>query len=299
MGKFYRRLRSTQIKTGIWTLVILLILILGYLWLTNRLNMKSQQEISVVFDDIMGLEVGDKIMYRGMEAGRIKSVGIHPEGIICTGSILSSIKIPESSKFYIEDSLMGSKSMRIVPSDNPRLMDTRVVQRGESPMGMMMMISAASATLARLDEVVSALNAEGGLLRQGETLLSGAAEAVDTSKRSITELKQDISATINRVEQITRQISSVLADNKDNLETAVSMAPDAIARVNNTLDSLQALSGKLNTSALKLATGSGTAGKMLSDAELYNKLLLSIENLDALVKDVRANPRKYVKFSLF
>lgn len=299
MGKFYRRLRSTQIKTGIWTIVILLILVLGYLWLTNRLNMKSQQEISVVFDDIMGLEVGDKIMYRGMEAGRIKSVGIHPEGIICTGSILSSIKIPESSKFYIEDSLMGSKSMRIVPSDNPRLMDTRVVQRGESPLGMMKMISAASATLARLDEVVSALNADGGLLRQGETLLSGAAEAVDTSKRSITELKQDISATINRVEQITRQIGSVLADNKDNLETAVSMAPDAIARVNNTLDSLQALSGKLSTSAQKLATGSGTAGKMLSDAELYNKLLLSIENLDALVKDVRANPRKYVKFSLF
>jgi ABC-type transporter Mla subunit MlaD len=72
MGKFYRRLRSTQIKTGIWTIVILLILVLGYLWLTNRLNMKSQQELSVVFDVIMGLEVGDKIMYRGMEAGRIK-----------------------------------------------------------------------------------------------------------------------------------------------------------------------------------------------------------------------------------
>jgi len=38
MAKFYGKLRSTRIKTGLWTIVILVILIVSYLWFTNQLN---------------------------------------------------------------------------------------------------------------------------------------------------------------------------------------------------------------------------------------------------------------------
>jgi len=49
----------------------------------------------------------------------------------------------------------------------------------------------------------------------------------------------------------------------------------------------------------KINSSSGTAGKLVNDDELYTKAIQSIENLDALVQDIKKHPKKYVKFSLF
>ena len=49
----------------------------------------------------------------------------------------------------------------------------------------------------------------------------------------------------------------------------------------------------------RLERGEGTAGKLLSDRELYDRLNRTVEDLNLLVKDIKENPKKYVKFSLF
>lgn len=49
----------------------------------------------------------------------------------------------------------------------------------------------------------------------------------------------------------------------------------------------------------RLKTKEGTAGKLLNDREAYDKLVTMIESIDALIRDIKANPSKYVKLSLF
>lgn len=51
--------------------------------------------------------------------------------------------------------------------------------------------------------------------------------------------------------------------------------------------------------AARLKTKDGTAGKLLNDREAYDKLVTMIESVDALIKDIKANPKKYVKLSIF
>lgn len=43
----------------------------------------------------------------------------------------------------------------------------------------------------------------------------------------------------------------------------------------------------------------GTAGKLVNDKVLYEKMDRMVDDLDALVKDFKENPRKYIKFSVF
>ena len=43
----------------------------------------------------------------------------------------------------------------------------------------------------------------------------------------------------------------------------------------------------------------GTAGKLLNDQEAYDKLLLMLDSIDALIQDIKANPKRYVKLSIF
>ncbi|MBV5338304.1 MAG: MCE family protein [Deltaproteobacteria bacterium] len=49
----------------------------------------------------------------------------------------------------------------------------------------------------------------------------------------------------------------------------------------------------------KVKGGDGTAGKLVNDRVLYDKMNKMVDDLDALVKDFKENPRKYIKFSLF
>ncbi len=43
----------------------------------------------------------------------------------------------------------------------------------------------------------------------------------------------------------------------------------------------------------------GTAGRVLNDREAYDRLITMLDSIDALIKDIKANPKRYVKLSLF
>ncbi len=49
----------------------------------------------------------------------------------------------------------------------------------------------------------------------------------------------------------------------------------------------------------KVRGGDGTAGKLVNDKALYDKMNKMVDDLDALVKDFKEDPRKYIKFSVF
>jgi len=51
--------------------------------------------------------------------------------------------------------------------------------------------------------------------------------------------------------------------------------------------------------AARVNRGEGTAGKLLKEKDIYEKLDRMVGDLDALLKDIKENPNRYVKFSLF
>jgi phospholipid/cholesterol/gamma-HCH transport system substrate-binding protein len=55
----------------------------------------------------------------------------------------------------------------------------------------------------------------------------------------------------------------------------------------------------LNRTLEKMNSGEGTLGQIATNAEMYEKLLSTIESLDSLLVDIKANPKRYVKLSLF
>jgi phospholipid/cholesterol/gamma-HCH transport system substrate-binding protein len=89
-------------------------------------------------------------------------------------------------------------------------------------------------------------------------------------------------------------------------------AADFVEAINEGRGALGKLAGKsdlydhtdsllvnLNETLEKINSGEGTLGQMTTNAELYNKLLSTIESLDSLLVDLKANPKRYVKLSLF
>ncbi|MCB5229093.1 MAG: MCE family protein [Candidatus Cloacimonetes bacterium] len=300
MKKFYPDIKSVQVRVGLFTIIIAILLILGNLWLSNKISTRSLQDLKVSFTDVSGLEVGDKVMYRGMEVGRVKQIGTQNENVIVKSRIHSDIRIREGSSFVIGDSsLMGGKTLSIIPGDGSGWLSMAAVHKGEEPAGVMGIVNKASGAIVELQAVLQELRSEQGLIAKGANLMDDADSAVRNVDAITGELKYDISSALARLDALTERIDALVKSNSADINQAISAAPAAIADLQGTLDSLKTLGGEINKTMGTINSGKGTAGRIINDDELYTRLLESIENLDKLVQDVKANPKKYVKFSLF
>lgn len=65
-----------------------------------------------------------------------------------------------------------------------------------------------------------------------------------------------------------------------------------VEKLNSTLTSLDEI-------VTAIEKGDGTAGMLINDKELYESLNSAGDNLAKLLEDLKANPMRYVHFSLF
>ena len=72
-------------------------------------------------------------------------------------------------------------------------------------------------------------------------------------------------------------------------------AADIYASVSNLKSSLEKASLMMNN----MNEGKGTAGKIMTNDTLYTNLTNSLESLNILLVDMKANPKRYVHFSIF
>ncbi|MGI6198016.1 MAG: MlaD family protein [Candidatus Cloacimonadaceae bacterium] len=300
MRKFYPNIKSVQLKVGIFTVAITLIFVFSYLWFTNRLTTRSHQDLRVSFENVAGLEVGDKVMFRGMEVGRVRAVEHKDERVIVSSRIRSDVHLKEGSIFSIDSSsLMGGMALNIIPGEGNTWLDLNKVQTGSPASGILNIVSQAGTAIKSLEDILHRLQEESGMIDKGERLIDDASSTIRNVDDKTDQLAADFSLTLKKLDKLSGNINSLIASNADSLNKSIGATPAAIAGLHDTLDSLRVLSAKVSQTMTKINSSTGTAGKLVNDDELYTKAIQSIENLDALVQDVKKNPKKYVKFSLF
>ena len=71
------------------------------------------------------------------------------------------------------------------------------------------------------------------------------------------------------------------------------------ARASRTADDLASVAADLREVAAALQRGEGTAGRLLRDDAVVDRLEATISRVDSLVWDMRRHPGRYVTFKLF
>ncbi len=76
---------------------------------------------------------------------------------------------------------------------------------------------------------------------------------------------------------------------------------DSLSKIDftNTFNKLSESLNNINNILSKVESGEGTLGKFINNEELYNNLSQSSKELEELLFDLKANPSRYVQFSLF
>jgi phospholipid/cholesterol/gamma-HCH transport system substrate-binding protein len=110
-----------------------------------------------------------------------------------------------------------------------------------------------------------------------------------------------------RLDNILKNVDAITTNLKNN-NTSITHAlanidkiTDDVAKSNlkQTIENTNATIADLSTVLNKIKSGNGSLGMLVNDDKLYLNLKSSSENLDKLMIDLKANPKRYVHFSVF
>lgn len=140
--------------------------------------------------------------------------------------------------------------------------------------------------LARADKTLQDIQASDGSLNRliyDKTLYTKLVALADKSNQAADDVRE-----LNR--KLTSRDSTIgmLLNDRELYDRSVSL----LTRADRSMQDLEAVSARIRA-------GEGTAGKLITEKELYDKLNRTVDALEALVTDIRKNPGRYVKLSLF
>lgn len=354
-------LRWSQVKTGIFVLISILLFGGGVLMMGDKTKMFiDKASLSVIMTDVAGLKIGAPVWLAGVDVGLVTDITFETPEKNNEITVMLQIdksalkKINSDSRITIKTrGLMGEKYVDVTPSlsfsDNPpkavrgenvaRLDDVMVkagasfdrlnrvmekVERGEGTLGKLMTDKKLYDNLATLSMELKIL---ADTINRGEGSL-GKLMRSDEPYKKIVAILNRADATLTDIQSADGTLGKLVRDRElydkmVKLADKSSLAADDMRELKKILISKENTIGKLltdkelydrgislvtradsavkayETAAAKLQTKDGTAGKLLNDHEAYDKLVVMIESIDTLIKDIKANPKKYVKLSIF
>ena len=305
---------KTEIKIGIVGFGILLLLFLGIKFLKGIDVFQKETTYYVFYDNVSGMYEGNYIYLNGMKVGYVKDIeamGERAEKFLVTVAVDSKIKITDDSKMvFFSADILGSKAMKIELGNSNRILENKDTIMGGVELGMLDKLGSSIAPMAQnLDSILFAtkniLNQQTqNNLQHTFANLEATSERLSSISGQFDNLMKNEKEKIGKIISNTESITSNLKNNNDELNNIISkigQITDTVAQAqlgSTILQTTQTLE-KLNNVLGIIEKGKGNIGLLINDEGLYKSLDESAKKLDALIEDIKANPKKYINVSVF
>jgi phospholipid/cholesterol/gamma-HCH transport system substrate-binding protein len=312
-----------EVKIGVTVVGSLAILLWGLNFLKGVNIFSSSNTYYALYDEVQGLNVSSPIMVNGFKVGKVMDLKFHPE---MDGRILVKFSVEEGDFLLPSNTrakitsldLLGSKSIDLVlPKKVEGYLangDTLVseVERSitdEVNAQIAPLKKKAEDLLASIDTAVTVvkviLNKQAREdLRSSFTSIKNTFHTFEVLARRIDTLTQEEKAKIGMIMNNVQSISNNIRNNNENITAILDnfrLISDSLAMsnlttaVNNASVALTAAADIMR----KIDEGEGTVGKLVNDDSLYIHLSSAARDLDKLLIDLEAHPKRYVHFSIF
>jgi phospholipid/cholesterol/gamma-HCH transport system substrate-binding protein len=261
--------RNIEIKVGIFVVIGIIVLLLGYFWLQQMSIKKSGYNITIHFDDASGLKRGDPVQVRGVDKGRVLSIELKEGFVEVRCYIDETIKLKRDAGAAIKDVALisGTKYIDLVTGEDEQPLDISKSLDGRG---------APSFSLSELGNIL---------------------EPIQSIAEKLS--KEDLEKTLGNIGLASQELTALIKENRPGVKRTVKKAEedlDKIVVVADQLDkNLEVLTGLLND----MNRGKGTMGKLMKDEKLYNELETTLKETKTLIKDIKQNPKKYINIRVF
>jgi len=312
---------SREIKVGFVFVVAISVMIWGLMYLKGLEIFKNKRTFYAKYDYVNGLVAANPVSIKGMKVGQVKTLyfsKLDPGKIIVELVVENDYPIPKNSVAKIVSTgLIGSKEIEISLGDSKEILETgdtlealTEATLGEEVNRQILPLKKKAENLISSIDTVATIIQE--LLNKNtrENLVS-AIEHVKEALQNLAHMTYNIDTLVetqrNHLSSIISNVESIslnLRQNNDkikNILTNFSDISDSLAKANipAILHNIDRTISDLDFAIGKINKGEGSVGLLLNDKKLYDEVTKAAKDLNLLLEDIRANPSKYVKVSVF
>jgi phospholipid/cholesterol/gamma-HCH transport system substrate-binding protein len=305
---------SNEVKVGAVALVTIVAFILLYNFLKGKDFFSNSTYYYSVYDEIGGLSESSPVEINGYKVGVVQSIDFIDETtgrLLVTFSVNKGFKLPVNTVAEIVPvSIIAGMKVQFVYGSGPGFYEYEDTIPGK--------LSAS---------IINTLEKEFGPVKERISNLLDVIDSVILSVDDIMDpgFREDLKGTMSNLNSTTESIDNVLGKSEKELKETIAnlskfskMLGDNSTSMTSTLTSLETITDtlaaadiyatvmklkenleKASTLVGNLNDGKGSAGQFLTNDSLYANLNNTLGTLNLLLEDMKANPKRYVHFSLF
>jgi phospholipid/cholesterol/gamma-HCH transport system substrate-binding protein len=278
---------SAEKKVGILFFLGVALLALFTIVLTDIRIFRKQYQVTVTFDQVGGLEKGNKVTLGGMEVGVVKALVQRKGRIQVVLGIEEEVEIPRDSVFRLGDiGLLGGKRVDIIWGDEASgfVADGDLIEGKSSP-GLSEAIASLGDAGDNVDQILVSIRETAEKISRGEGTVGKLISEDDIYRdiRSISERIASGQGTIGRLvndpelyedlRKLFSDLQQLLEENRRKVEEIVEEFQEAAPAIKGTARNLEEITGKINR-------GEGTIGKLINEDELYTDARATLTSVD-------------------
>ncbi|MEO8795105.1 MAG: MlaD family protein [Daejeonella sp.] len=306
---------TNETKVGVLAAVAIVILIVGYSFLKGNDVFSKENDFYAKYDRVDGLAVSKPVLVNGYQIGRVSKLTLLRSGqILAQFKISPEYAIPTNTIARLESTdLLGGKAIVFELGSSSQYAAKGDTLNSNIQKNLIEQVEPvqkkAEQIISRLDSVLTSVNT---------TLSPEFQRNFETSFASIARTLQTLEGTSRKVDGLVGTESSKIAGILGNLESISGNFKNNNAKITSIMNNLDKVSddvakadfartiteankavADLQVIINKVNSGNGTLAQLINDPGMYNNLNNAAGNLDKLMIDLKANPKRYVSFSIF
>lgn len=327
-----------ELLVGSVIIIALAVAVVGTLWLQGTNFGRPTTAVDVLLESVGQLSEGNVVTYRGVRIGQVSAISVEPSGQVVRVSLLldRAVELPTDAAVVLgPESLFGDWQAEIVSRESFPRFGFYEVPPGEDGdvLGGYALpeITRLTASAEQISENLADLTDRMELAFNQET-----ADNLATAIGNLEAITQEVRTLVGQQGRVAGILTANADSALREIEAAATVARRSFERVDTVLataamDSLvmdlhAAASGmrelartlsndstgvaatlqradsafvRVDRIAARLESGEGSLGRLLSDTTFAVRAEGVLRSLDLLLEDMRENPRRYVRLSIF
>lgn len=289
-----------EVKIGLVTLMALTLGYVGLNFLKGIDLFKKESIFYTKFDNLNGVANATPVMISGYKVGAVRKVDFiytpgKGYGATLTLALDPSVQIPRGSQLNIKKNMLTGSVLTIeTPEPQPGYFtDLDTIPSVEAPADL---IDVATEKLVpAMEDVIPHLMAT--LERLNEILGN---KGIDATLSGLHGATSEMQSVVNQLSKSMNQMPQIMGNVLTASESMVEIGRNAEQfKIDSVIHNVNTMTSNLRILSEQLRSPNSTAGLLINDARLYNRLDSLANSADELMKDLKANPKRYVHFSIF
>ena len=313
---------SKEITFGIFAIVAIALIIYGLNFMAGSKLFGSPLTLYAKYQNVEGLNEGNPILMSGLRVGRVSNLDLDFAAGIVTATFEFNRKmdIPrEYQAMIVSTDLLGAKGIKIVLPDSLQpsedyfesgdfiigTVDGGLFAEAEelvTTKGAQILLELGKLSV-QLNEIValtkaqlndqsnqSSIRATLDNIRTSSDNLTSITYEVDSIAKEINTIATDAVAIVGNVESNNENIDQIISNVRMTTDSLVTAADQVKFLMT---DAARAV-GKVENMVSKLDTTGGTLGLLLNDTQLYDSLAQTTVEVNALLREIQANPQRFI-----